>query len=129
MKKNLLTQLKTKCEALNIAIKRFHSKFSILKKKGLPELLTSNDQLVKLDDYYERLYTIAADNNQFAGIKRQIIGKEFLEALSLDLTIKYEVGHLFPTKPNFERYTEVDEIFRRMENLEIPSEKRWEQLC
>ena len=48
--KNLLAQLKTKCEALNVAVKRFHSKFSMLNKKGLPELVTSKDQLVKLDD-------------------------------------------------------------------------------
>ena len=34
MKKNLLTQLKAKCEALNIAVERFHSRFSILKKKA-----------------------------------------------------------------------------------------------
>ena len=34
VKKNLLTQLKTKCDALNTTVKRFHSKFSILHKKG-----------------------------------------------------------------------------------------------
>ena len=100
-----------------------------MKSKGLPELVTSNDQLVKLDDYCEILYTIVVDSSQFAVIKRQITGKEFLEDLSLDLTIKYEVGHIFLTKPNFERYIEVDEIFRRMVNLEILREERWDQLC
>lgn len=77
----------------------FHSKFSILKNNSLPELVTSDDQLVKLDDYYEILYTIAIVSSQFAGIKIHITGKEFLEALSPDLTIKYEDGHLFLTKP------------------------------
>lgn len=82
-----------------------------------------------MEDCCEKLYTIATDNSQFGGIKREITGKEFYEALSSNLIIKYEVGHLFLTKPNFERYTEVDEIFRRTINLEIPSEKRWDQLC
>lgn len=129
MKKNLLTQLKTKYEALNATVRRFHSKFSMLHKKELPEIVSKNDQQEKLEDYYERQYTIALDANQFVGIKGQITDEEFLEALSSDLTIKYEVGHLFLTKPNFERYTKVDEIFGRMVNLEIPSEKRWDQLC
>jgi len=129
VKKNLLTQLKTKCDALNTTIRRFHSKFNILHKKGLPEIVSSNDLLGKLEDYRERFYTIAADNSQFVGITRQITGKGFLEALRLDLSIKYEIGHLFLTKPNCERYTEVDDILRRMVNLEIPSEKRWDQLC
>lgn len=82
-----------------------------------------------MEDYCEKLYIITADNHQLAGIKRQITGKEFLEALNSDLTIKHEVGHLFLIKPNFERYTEVDEIFTRMVNMEKPNEKRWEQLC
>lgn len=101
----------------------------MLCKKGLTGLVSSNDQLVKLEDYCENLYTIVADNNQFSRIKRHILGKEFLEALNSDLTIKHEVGHLFLIKPNFERYTKVDEIFRRMVNLEIPSEERWDQSC
>lgn len=117
MKKNQLTQLKIECEALNTTVRKFHSKFSMLHKKGLPEIVSSNDQLVKLEDYYERLYTIAADNSKFAVIKRHITGKDFFEALSFDLTIKYEVGHLFITNPNFERYNEVDEIFRRTVNI------------
>ena len=116
-KNNLLTELKTKCETLNIDVRRFHSIFNVLSKKVLPGLVWSNDQLVKLENYCEKLYTIAANNHQFAGIKRQITRKEFLEALSSDLTIKHEVGHIFLTKPNFERYNEVDEIFTRMVNL------------
>lgn len=70
----------------------------MLSKKGLPRLVSSNDQLVKLEDYCENLYTIAVDNSQFLGIKRHITGKEFLEALNFDFTIKHEFGHLFLTK-------------------------------
>lgn len=43
MKKNLLTHVKKKCEALNTIVRRFHSKFSMLHKKGLPEIVSSND--------------------------------------------------------------------------------------
>lgn len=66
---------------------------------------------------------------KFAGIKGRITGKAFMEALEFDLTIKHEIRHMFLKKPTFERYTKVDEIFRKMVNLEIPSEERWDQSC
>ncbi len=69
IKKNLLTQLTTKCEALNTTVIRFHSKFNMLHNKRLPDIVSSNDQLVKLEDHYEIIYTIATYNGQFAGIK------------------------------------------------------------
>ena len=55
--------------------------------------------------------------------------KDFLEDLDLDLIIKHEIKNLFINKPTFERYTEVDEVFRKLVNLEIPSEERWDHLC
>jgi len=52
-----------------------------------------------------------------------------MEALEFDLTIKNEIRNLFLNNPTFEMYTKVDEIFKRMMTLEIPSEERWDQLC
>ena len=52
-----------------------------------------------------------------------------MEYLDFDLIIKHEIKHLFINKPTFEQYTEVDEIFRILVNLEIPSQERWDHLC
>jgi len=83
-----------------------------------------NDKLMKLEDYCKELYANAVDRTKFVGVKGKIIGKVFLEALVFDLTIMHEIKHLLLTKPNFESYTEVDETFRNMVNVEIPSEER-----
>ena len=88
-----------------------------------------NDKFTILDDYWKELYAIAVDRTKFAGIKGHITRRAFLEALEFDLTILQEIKHLFSTKPNLERYTEVDETFRKMVNVKIPSEQRWDQLC
>lgn len=110
VKMNLLTQLKTKCEALNTIVRRFHSKFNMLHKKGLLEIVSSNDQLVKFEDYCERLYIIAANNNQFAGIKRQITSEEFLEALTSPSNMKLDtfcsLNPILRDIPNLMRYLE-----------------------
>lgn len=125
----MINQLETKSQTLNIAIQRFHLKFNILNQKGLPGLVFLNDKLIKLEYYCKKLYTIAVDRAKFGGIKGQIIGKAFMKALEFNLTITHEIRHLFLNKPTFERRTKVDEIFRKMVNLEIPSEERWDQLC
>lgn len=57
------------------------------------------------------------------------MGRAFLESLEYDLTILHEIKHLFLAKPNFERYTEVDETLKKMVNVEIPSEQKWDHLC
>lgn len=88
-----------------------------------------NDKLIRLDDYCKDLYAIAVDRAKFVGVKGQIIGRAFLEALKYDLTILHEIKQLFLTNSNFKRYTEMDETFRKMVNVEIPSEQRWDLLC
>lgn len=52
-----------------------------------------------------------------------------LEAFDFDLTIKHNIKHLFENKPTFEKYTEVDEVYRKLVNLVIPSEGQWDHLC
>lgn len=90
-----MTQLETKCEALDIVVKKFHSKFNRLSKKGLPQLKFVDDQLIKLESYSEKLYTITVDKAQFAQIKGQITRKKFLEALELDLIIRHDIKASF----------------------------------
>ena len=84
-------------------------------------LVVPIEKLVNLEEYFNNLYNIAIDKPRFERIKGYVIGKDFLEALEFDLIIKHEIKHLFLNKPTFERYTEVDEVFIKVVNLEIPS--------
>ena len=56
-------------------------------------------------------------------------GKAFLKAMGKDFFIQHEVNHIFVVKPTFSRYTEVDEIYRKVIKLTIPDEDRWVKLC
>lgn len=80
---------------MNAFVQRFHLKFNLLNHIGLPTLVAPNDRLINLEEYYHKLYTIATDKENFAGIKGHITGKQTLEALDFDLTIKHETG-IFP---------------------------------
>lgn len=121
-KRNLMTQLETKSQALENVVQRFHTKFNLLNQRGLPQLVAPNNKLISLEYYSEKIYTIAIDTSKFVGIKGHVIGKTFIEALEFDLTIKHEIKHIFMNKPTFEKYTEVDEIYRKLINISIPND-------
>ena len=121
-KRNLINQWQTKCEALNVIVQRFHKKFNVLNQKGLLGLVGLDNRLVRLEYYCKNLYTIVIDKSKFANIKGHITGRAFLEALQFDLMIHHQIKKLFIQNPTFDRFTEVDEIFRKKLNMEITSE-------
>jgi hypothetical protein len=128
-KKGLMLQLEEKAQTMDIGVQRFFSKVDSLHKKGLLGLLVINDKLITLSDYKQNILTVEKDGSKFAGIQGSITGKDFLETLQLDLSIQHEIKYIFITKPTFSKYTEMDETYRRLLKVSIPSQKRWEDLC
>jgi hypothetical protein len=101
----------------------------VLHKEGLPGLLLLNDKLINLPDYKQKMSIVAKYNSKFVGIQGSITGKDFLETLQLDLSIQHEIKNIFITKPTFAKYTEMDEIYRKLLKISILGKKRWEDLC
>jgi hypothetical protein len=79
--------------------------------------------------YKQKINIVENDGSKFAGIQGSITGKYFLEKLQLDLSIQHEIKHIFITKPNFFKYIEMDDIYRKLLKVSIPSKNRWEDLC
>ena len=128
-KRGLMLQLEEKVQTMDIGVQIFFSKIEALQKKGLPGLRVINDKLMTLSDYKKKLATMAKDSSKFLGIQGNIIGKEFLEYLQSDISIKHEIRYIFIIKPTFSKYTEMDEVYRRLLKVVIPSHLRWEELC
>jgi len=99
--RNLILLLKNKCHNLECSIQKFQKKSNILHQKGLPGLKGIGDKLVQLDDYQQKLYSIARDKSKFSNIKGTITRKVFMEGLKFDLLIKQKIKHLFIVKPTF----------------------------
>jgi hypothetical protein len=128
-KRGLMLQLEEKVQIMDTGVQRFFSKIEALQKKGLPGLRVINDKLMTLSDYKKKLATVAKDSSKFSGIQGSITGKAFLEALQSDISIQHEIQYIFIVKPTFSKYTEMDEIYRRLLKVIIPSHLRWEELC
>ena len=88
-----------------------------------------NNKLMTLADYKKRLTEVSKDSSKFAGIQANIIGRAFMEALQLDFEIQHEIRHIFVIKPTFAKYTDMDEVFRRLLKVTVPNHIRWEELC
>jgi hypothetical protein len=52
-----------------------------------------------------------------------------MEALHLDFEIQHEIKHVFVVKPTFAKYTDMDEVYRRLLKVTVPTPIRWEELC
>jgi hypothetical protein len=72
---------------MDLGVQRFFSKIKALQKKALPGLKVINDKLMMLPDYKNILVDVAKDSSKFSGIQGSITGKEFLDALQLDINI------------------------------------------
>jgi hypothetical protein len=128
-KRGLMLQLEERAPTMDIGVQRFFSKIDSLHKKGPPGLFVIDDKLITLSDYKQNILTVAKDGSKFAGIQGNITGKAFLDTLQLDLNIQHEIKYIFITNPTFTKYTEMDEVYRRLLKIAIPSQKRWDDLC
>ena len=128
-KRGLMLHLEEKVQTMDARVQIFFSKIEALQKKGLPDLMVLNDKLMTLPDYKQKLSTVAKDSSKFLGIQGIIIGKAFLETLQPDINIQHEIWYIFIIKPTFSKYTEMDEVYRRLLKVIIPRHLRWEELC
>jgi hypothetical protein len=124
-----MLQLEEKVQVMDLGVQRFFSKIEALQKKGIPGLKVINDKLMTLPDYKKRLTDVAKDSSKFSGIQGSITGKAFLDALQLDINIQHEIRYIFITKPTFAKYTEMDEVYRRLLKVNVPSHIPWEEIC
>jgi hypothetical protein len=114
---------------MDIGAQRFFIKVDSLHRKGLLGLFVINNKRITLSDYKQKILTIAKYGSKFVGILGSITGKAYLETLQLDLSIQHEIKYIFINKPTFSKYTGMDETYRRLLKVSIPSQKRWEDLC
>jgi hypothetical protein len=129
MKRGLMRQLEEKVQTMDAGVQIFFNKIKTLQKKGLPGMRVINDKLMTLVDYKKKLATVAKDSSKFSGIQGSITGKAFLDALQLDISIQHEIWYIFIIKPTFSKYAKMDEVYRKLLKVSVPSHLRWEELC
>jgi len=126
--KNLILQLQEKCNNVNNIVQRFFNKIEPLVSKGLPSMMVINDKLMPIEDYVKKLTELGTHAASMAKIKGLVTPVLIVKPLRDSFFILVEIKHIFLVKPTFTKYTEMDEIYRRVTNISIPDNKRWEEL-
>jgi len=114
---------------MDIGVQIFFNKVESMHKKEIPSLLVINDKMITLSYYNHKILAVEKYGSKFAGIQGSITHKSFLETLQLDLSIQPEINYIFITNPTFSMYTKMDETYKILLKVSIPSQKRWEDLC
>jgi hypothetical protein len=122
-KRGLMLQLEERSQNMDIGVHIFFSKIDALQNKGLPSLLVLNDKLMTLFNYKQEISMVEKNSSKFSRIQGRITDKECLETLHLDLSIQHEIKYIFITKTTFSKYTMMDEVYRRLLKVTIPSQK------
>jgi hypothetical protein len=128
-KRGLMLQLEEKIQVMDQGVQKFFHKIDALQRKGLPGMKVINEKLMTLPDYKKRLIEVSKDSSKFARIQGSITGRAFMDALHLDISIQHEMKHIFIIKPTFAKYTDMDEVYRRLLKVTVPGHIRWEELC
>ena len=87
-----------------------------------------NEKLMTQSDYGDRLRKFSKDQASSSSIKSLPTGKVLYDTFENLFFLEHAIKHLFLTKPNFAKYTEADEIYRRMVNVKLPSVEWWETI-
>jgi len=121
-KRNLMQGLERRCQSMQEDIYEFMKKFDILRMKGLPSPLVINDKLMVQIDYINKLHQQAVIQAISSSVKALPTEKVLYDGLENLFFIEHKVKHLFPVQPNFVKYTEADEIYRKLTKTRIPKD-------
>lgn len=114
--------------SIQVDIDNFMLKYGILREKWLPSPLVIHEKLMTQEDYIERLNKQCRSQASSSGVKALPIGKVLYDGLENLFYIEHEVKHLFTSKPSFSKYTEADEIYRKMIIIKLPDSEWWTNL-
>lgn len=78
------------------------------------------------EDYIEKLSKQSRSQASPSGVKELPTGKVLYDGLENLFYIEHEVKHFFTSKPNFAKYTEVDEVYKI--RIKLPDSEWWTSL-
>lgn len=123
-----MLNLEEKCHNMQVGIDRFMEKCQILRDKGFSTPIFIHDKLMTQLGDVDRLKKLSKEQASILGIKAFPIRKVLYDTLENIFFLDHEVKYLFVSKPNFSKYTEVDEIYRRMLKVKLPEDEWWEKM-
>jgi len=77
------------------------------------------------EQYIDRFHKQSKSQASSSAVKALPTGKVLYDGLENLFCIEHEIKHLFTSKPNFAKYTEADEVYRKMIRIKLPDNEWW----
>ena len=122
-----MNNLEERCKDVNFSITKFLEKYIVLTQAGLPEIHCFNEKLMVQTEYDKKIRAYAKEQVNKPLPQGSPTGKVILEYFQNLLFLQNEIKHIFIVKPNFAKYTEEDESYKKLKNMKIPSRKQWQE--
>lgn len=119
-KRNLMLNLEKRCQSIPTDIDSFMLSFGILREKGLPSPMVIHDKLMNQEVYNDKVNKLSTSQASTSRVKSSPTGRVLYDGLENLFYIEDEVKHLFTSKPSFAKYTEADEVYRKMIRITLP---------
>ena len=105
----MMNNLEDRCKDMNLAITRFWAKYKVLSEAGLLDIHALNDKLMPQKDYDQKIRAHAKDQAKQPLPQGSPSGKVLLQYFENLFFLENEIKYMFIVKPNFAKYTKVDE--------------------
>ena len=123
----MMNNLEERCKDMNLSITKSLAKYTILTQAGLPDIHALNEKLMVQKDYEKRIRAHAKEQVKKPLPRGSPSGKVVLQYFENLFFLQNEIKHIFIVKPKFSKYTEVDESYRKLKNMRIPSAEQWQE--
>ena len=94
--------LEEKCEAMNLSITKFLTKYTMLRKVGLPDIQGFNGKLLVQTDYDKKIRDHAKEQVNKPLPQGSPTRKVILQYFEDLFFLQNEIKHIFIFKPNFQ---------------------------
>ena len=83
---------------------------------------------MKHEDYVKKIREVSKEQSNSSSMKGIPRGKVLYQTFENLFYLQHEVNHLFINKTTISKYTESDEIYRKMVKIKLRDEEAWEKL-
>ena len=123
----MMNNLEERCKDMNLSITKSLAKYTILTQAGLPDIHALNEKLMAQKDYDNKIRAYAKEQVSKPLPQGSPSGKVVLQYFEKLFFLQNEIKHIFIVKPNFAKYIEADESYRKLKNMRIPSAEQWQE--
>ena len=111
---------------MNFSITKFLEKYTMLRRAGILDIHVFNDKLMNQKESDKKIRDHSKEQVNKPLPQGSPTAKVVLQYIEDLFFLQHEIKHLFVIKPNFSKYIDANENFRKLKSVKIPNAEQWQ---